>query len=78
MSKRKNIQTERFEKDFEEIFDYIHKESIQNAKNFAKELDIKIDFIKHNPHSIYTGTIFTYKTQLISLYYCYEILENGL
>ncbi len=47
--KRKKLFTRSFAKYFEANYQYIYKESPQNARKFAKDLDSKIEKIKERP-----------------------------
>ncbi len=49
MKKRKEIITKKLELHFDEIYDYIIKNSPQNAKKFAEQLDVQIEKIKQSP-----------------------------
>ena len=46
---RKKLFTKKFADDFEANYQYIYKDSPQNAKKFAEELDSKIEKIKEQP-----------------------------
>jgi len=52
--KRKLVYKKDFEDDFEQVYSFIRENSEQNAKKFAQEVKIKVEWIIQNPTS---GTV---------------------
>ncbi len=63
MNKRKVVITPKFDKQFEEFYDYISKESPQNAEKFVHDLQKQMKAIEKHPKSYPPITNFDNITQ---------------